>query len=96
LRATPRLPLGCLGFAGANLAEMARIGLPVPSGFTVRAEGCALNGKLPKDMIEEVRMRLLGCSSMRVIPFRCSCSGLRAREPMKKQQNNNNNNHSIK
>jgi len=29
-----------LGGKGANLAEMARIGLPVPPGFTVTTEAC--------------------------------------------------------
>ncbi len=32
---------GTLGGKGANLAEMARIGLPVPPGFTIAAEVCA-------------------------------------------------------
>ncbi|MGM0651909.1 MAG: pyruvate, phosphate dikinase [Bacillota bacterium] len=31
---------GLLGGKGANLAEMARIGLPVPPGFTVTTEAC--------------------------------------------------------
>ncbi len=37
-----------LGGKGANLAEMARIGLPVPPGFTITTEVCAYfyaNGK---------------------------------------------------
>ena len=29
-----------LGGKGANLAEMAKIGLPVPSGFTITTEVC--------------------------------------------------------
>ena len=29
-----------LGGKGANLAEMSRIGLPVPFGFTVTTEAC--------------------------------------------------------
>ena len=29
-----------LGGKGANLAEMTRIGLPVPPGFTITAEAC--------------------------------------------------------
>src|SRR5574343_1946087 len=29
-----------LGGKGANLAEMTRIGLPVPPGFTITTEGC--------------------------------------------------------
>jgi pyruvate,orthophosphate dikinase len=31
---------GLLGGKGANLAEMVRIGLPVPPGFTVTTEAC--------------------------------------------------------
>ena len=37
-----------LGGKGANLAEMARIGLPVPPGFTITTEVCTYyykNGK---------------------------------------------------
>jgi len=30
-----------LGGKGANLAEMSRIGLPVPPGFTISTEACA-------------------------------------------------------
>ena len=30
-----------LGGKGANLAEMARLGLPVPPGFTISTELCA-------------------------------------------------------
>ena len=47
-----------LGGKGANLAEMARIGLPVPPGFTITTEGCVYymeNGnKLPAGLKEEV------------------------------------------
>jgi pyruvate,orthophosphate dikinase len=32
--------LGLLGGKGANLAEMTRIGVPVPPGFTISTEGC--------------------------------------------------------
>ena len=41
---------GLLGGKGANLAEMARIGLPVPPGFTVTTEACnayQLDSKFP-------------------------------------------------
>ena len=31
---------GLLGGKGANLAEMTRIGLPVPFGFTITTEAC--------------------------------------------------------
>ena len=30
-----------LGGKGANLAEMANLGLPVPPGFTITTEACA-------------------------------------------------------
>src|SRR4029453_9381292 len=43
-----------LGGKGANLAEMCRIGLPVPAGFTITTEVCtyyyANNKSLPKDL----------------------------------------------
>jgi pyruvate,orthophosphate dikinase len=48
-----------LGGKGANLAEMANIGLPVPPGFTITTEVCTEfydNGKkLPKALDAEVR-----------------------------------------
>jgi pyruvate,orthophosphate dikinase len=48
-----------LGGKGANLAEMANIGLPVPPGFTITTEVCTEfyeNGKkLPKGLDAEVR-----------------------------------------
>jgi pyruvate,orthophosphate dikinase len=44
-----------LGGKGANLAEMAGIGLPVPPGFTVSTEVCGLFYKNKKKILEEVR-----------------------------------------
>ena len=48
---------GLLGGKGANLAEMTRIGLPVPPGFTVTTEACnaylAAGMKFPEGMWEE-------------------------------------------
>ncbi|HET6146378.1 MAG TPA: pyruvate, phosphate dikinase [Polyangia bacterium] len=48
-----------LGGKGANLAEMANIGLPVPPGFTITTEVCTefyANGKkLPKQLDGDVR-----------------------------------------
>jgi len=44
-----------LGGKGANLAEMAGIGLPVPPGFTVSAEVCALFYKNKERLPEAVR-----------------------------------------
>ncbi len=47
-----------LGGKGANLAEMARIGIPVPAGFTITTEVCneyyKNNQKLPESLKEEV------------------------------------------
>lgn len=47
-----------LGGKGANLAEMASIGLPVPPGFTISTEVCALffkaGNKLPAQVEKEV------------------------------------------
>jgi pyruvate,orthophosphate dikinase len=46
-----------LGGKGANLAEMARIGVPVPPGFTVTTEACiaylAEEGRFPGDIWEQ-------------------------------------------
>ncbi|MGV3721068.1 MAG: PEP/pyruvate-binding domain-containing protein, partial [Actinomycetota bacterium] len=47
-----------LGGKGANLAEMTKIGLPVPPGFTITTETCndyyADGKKLPAGLLEEV------------------------------------------
>ena len=49
---------GLLGGKGANLAEMVRIGIPVPPGFTVTTEACnaylAAGESFPKGMWEQV------------------------------------------
>ena len=49
--------LGLLGGKGANLAEMTRIGLPVPPGFTVTTEACnaylANGNKFPEGMWDQ-------------------------------------------
>jgi pyruvate,orthophosphate dikinase len=48
---------GLLGGKGANLAEMTRIGAPVPPGFTITTEACnaylARGNKLPEGMWEQ-------------------------------------------
>jgi pyruvate,orthophosphate dikinase len=47
-----------LGGKGANLAEMAAAGLPVPPGFTISTEVCAVSlaagGKLPDAVVAEI------------------------------------------
>lgn len=51
-----------LGGKGANLAEMTRIGLPVPQGFTVSTEACLeyIDGgnKLTDEMIQQIKNRM--------------------------------------
>ena len=43
-----KLPKNILGGKGANLAEMGRMGFPVPSGFTISTEACDLFYKSKK------------------------------------------------
>ena len=47
-----------LGGKGANLAEMSKIGMPVPAGFTITTECCTeyfkLGGKYPKELVKDV------------------------------------------
>ena len=51
-----------LGGKGANLAEMTRLGVPVPAGFTISTDVCtefyALGRKLPSGLDAEVRTSL--------------------------------------
>src|ERR1051326_4804413 len=51
-----------LGGKGANLAEMTRIGLPVPPGFTISTDVCtyyyAHNETYPKELQSEVEQNL--------------------------------------
>lgn len=50
-----------LGGKGANLAEMTRLGLPVPPGFTITTEACRTymeQGELPPELRVEVTMAL--------------------------------------
>lgn len=50
-----------LGGKGANLAEMTRLGLPVPPGFTITTEACReflRRGEVPDDLRVQVTMAL--------------------------------------
>ena len=50
-----------LGGKGANLAEMTRLGLPVPPGFTISTQACReylVNGVEPAALRVEVTMAL--------------------------------------
>ncbi len=53
-----------LGGKGANLAEMAVIGLPVPPGFTITTEVCTAfyenDRAYPADLAEQVRAAMAG------------------------------------
>ncbi|MFC1490124.1 pyruvate, phosphate dikinase [Candidatus Latescibacterota bacterium] len=48
-----------LGGKGANLAEMASLGIPVPAGFTITTEMCAvyykMNRNYPPELLEQVK-----------------------------------------
>jgi len=50
-----------LGGKGANLAEMTRLGLPVPPGFTITTEACRHyleQGRRPDELRVQVTMAL--------------------------------------
>ncbi|WKY46748.1 pyruvate, phosphate dikinase [Eubacteriaceae bacterium ES3] len=51
-----------LGGKGANLAEMSKIGLPVPQGFTVTTEACSeyynQNKKLSQEILSQIAVNL--------------------------------------
>ena len=57
-----KFPKNILGGKGANLAEMGRLGLPVPPGFTISTEAChlfyenkkKLSPKIVKDINKEI------------------------------------------
>ncbi len=57
-----KLPKNILGGKGANLSEMGRMGLPVPSGFTISTEVCDLfyknKKKLNKKILNEINKEL--------------------------------------
>jgi pyruvate,orthophosphate dikinase len=50
-----------LGGKGANLAEMVKVGLPVPPGFTITTQACReflKTGALPQKLIEELELAI--------------------------------------
>ncbi len=55
-------PKNILGGKGANLAEMGRLGMPVPPGFTISTEVCDIfyknKKKLPKQIIKNIQLEL--------------------------------------
>lgn len=55
-----------LGDKGANLAEMARMGLPVPPGFTITTEACRdflATGEPPEDLDRQIGEHLAALES---------------------------------
>src|SRR5690242_19312305 len=51
-----------LGGKGANLAEMTRLGLPVPPGFTVSTDACRVylaTERWPSSLVDEIEEHLL-------------------------------------
>jgi pyruvate,orthophosphate dikinase len=51
-----------LGGKGANLAEMAGLGIPVPPGFTITTEMCTeymKHGRMPDGLLDEVQQAML-------------------------------------
>ncbi|MGB8952716.1 MAG: pyruvate, phosphate dikinase [Candidatus Aminicenantales bacterium] len=62
-----------LGGKGANLAEMAGIGLPVPPGFTVSTEVCTLfsqaGEKIPQEVFQEILANLKKLEKMTLQTF---------------------------
>ena len=57
-----KFPKNILGGKGANLAEMGRLGFPVPSGFTISTNACEAfyknNKKLDKKVLIEIKKEL--------------------------------------
>ncbi|MCH7835930.1 MAG: pyruvate, phosphate dikinase, partial [Chloroflexi bacterium] len=51
-----------LGGKGANLCEMARLGLPVPPGFVITTEACReyyrIDGALPEGLWESIHQHV--------------------------------------
>src|SRR3954466_2285860 len=57
-----------LGGKGANLAEMVKLGLPVPPGFTISTEACRAylqSGALPKGLQAEIAEHLAALEEAR-------------------------------
>ena len=57
-----KFPKNILGGKGANLAEMGKLGFPVPSGFTISTEVCDLfyknKKKLKKNILRQINKEI--------------------------------------
>jgi len=62
-----------LGGKGANLAEMARVGLPVPPGFTISTDCCnhyfKLGGRFPPDLEQQIMTAMANVESQMGLVF---------------------------
>lgn len=69
-----------LGGKGANLAEMNKVGLPVPPGFTVTTEVCTYyydnNKTYPADLKEQVKAAVAGVEKSWAKICRCRKSAV--------------------
>jgi pyruvate,orthophosphate dikinase len=79
-----------LGGKGANLAEMAKLGLPVPPGFTITTEVCTVfyanKRKYPADLEAQVNDALKALEgrtarNSAMCAIRCSSPSAPARAP---------------
>jgi pyruvate,orthophosphate dikinase len=63
---------GLLGGKGANLAEMVRLGIPVPPGYIMTTEACnaclAAGGSKPEGLWEQEQAALKAIEAARIIP----------------------------
>ncbi|MFO8060326.1 MAG: pyruvate, phosphate dikinase [Bacillota bacterium] len=63
---------GLLGGKGANLAEMTRLGMPVPPGFTITTEACLeynCSGRIPEELEDQIREKLRHLEQQREAEF---------------------------
>ena len=64
-----------LGGKGANLAEMGKLGLPVPPGFTITTEVCEIfysnKKKLPNKLLAQIKNEIIKIEKKTVKKFGC-------------------------
>jgi pyruvate,orthophosphate dikinase len=66
-----------LGGKGAGLAEMTKIGLPVPAGFTISTEACDYFYKNGKKFPPELKKQVALNSAIRKALFSLACVPVR-------------------
>ena len=78
-----------LGGKGANLAEMCRLGIPVPPGFTISTEACTAYTQLGRQQGRDALLAMIdgevregvAASASATRPTRCCCRCARAHAP---------------